>query len=80
MTLTLALQPIVSAADRATQCAVRLLKTLPERLNLFINVHPGELADAEAVRFRYEQLRPWVRRVVFEITERSYVLENETWR
>ncbi len=67
-------------ADRVTQCAALVLKTLPESANLFINVHPGELADAEAVRFRYEQLRPWARRVVLEITERSYVLENNTWR
>jgi EAL domain-containing protein (putative c-di-GMP-specific phosphodiesterase class I) len=67
-------------ADRVTQCAAAVLKTLPDSANLFINVHPGELADAEAVRFRYEQLRPWARRVVLEITERSYVLENNTWR
>jgi EAL domain-containing protein (putative c-di-GMP-specific phosphodiesterase class I) len=67
-------------ADRVAQCAAAVLKTLPESANLFINVHPGELADAEAVRFRYEQLRPWARRVVLEITERSYVLENNTWR
>jgi EAL domain-containing protein (putative c-di-GMP-specific phosphodiesterase class I) len=67
-------------ADRVTQCAVGVLRALPEGLNLFVNVHPGELADAEAVRSRYEQLRPWARRVVLEITERSYVLENDTWR
>ena len=67
-------------ADRVTQCAVRWLKTLPADINLFVNVHPGELSDAEAVRRRYEQLKPWAPRVVLEITERSYVLEMDTWR
>jgi EAL domain-containing protein (putative c-di-GMP-specific phosphodiesterase class I) len=67
-------------ADRVTQCATNVLKSLPDQLNLFVNVHPGELADAEAVRFRYQQLLPWARRVVLEITERSCVLENDTWR
>jgi EAL domain-containing protein (putative c-di-GMP-specific phosphodiesterase class I)/CheY-like chemotaxis protein len=67
-------------ADRVTLCAARLLKTLPEDLDLFVNVHPGELVDAKAVRLRYEQLQPWARRVVLEITERSYVLENDSWR
>ncbi len=45
-----------------------------------MNVHPGELSDAEAVRCRYQQLKPWARRVVLEITERSHVLEMDTWR
>jgi len=67
-------------ADRVTQCAVGVLQTLPEDATLFVNVHPGELADAAAVSQRYVQLRPWARRVVLEITERSYVLENDTWR
>jgi len=67
-------------ADRVTHCALRCLKRIPEPLDLFVNVHPGELSDLEAVRFRYEALRPWARRVVLEITERSYLLEMDTWR
>jgi len=67
-------------ADRVTACAARVLKTLPADVNLFVNVHPGELADPEAVCRRYEQLELWARSVVLEITERGYVLENNTWR
>ncbi len=67
-------------ADRVTQCAAGILETLPEDVTLFVNVHPGELADAAAASRRYVQLQPWARRVVLEITERSYVLENNTWR
>ncbi|HXR93042.1 MAG TPA: EAL domain-containing protein [Steroidobacteraceae bacterium] len=67
-------------ADRVAQCAAGALRTLPEEATLFINVHPGELSDAAAVRQRYVRLQPWARRVVLEITERSYVLENDTWR
>jgi EAL domain-containing protein (putative c-di-GMP-specific phosphodiesterase class I) len=67
-------------ADRVTQCAAGVLRTLPEQATLFVNVHPGELSDAAAVHQRYLQLQPWARRVILEITERSYVLENDTWR
>ena len=67
-------------ADRVTECAAQWLVTLPEDVALFVNVHPGELSNAEEVRRRYDQLRPWASRVVLEITERSYVLEMDTWR
>ena len=67
-------------ADRVAFCAAQWLKTLPEPLNLFINVHPAELADVEQVSRRMDLLKPWSHRVVIEITERSHVLQMSSWR
>ena len=66
-------------ADHVAQCAARALPSLPGDVNLFINVHPGELADAARVQERFARLRPWASRVVVEITERSHVLQIN-WR
>ncbi len=67
-------------ADRVAGRVARLMETIPAEAVLFINVHPGELSDIEQVRGRYEQLTPWSKRIVFEITERSDVLQMHTWR
>ena len=67
-------------ADRVALCSARWLETLPEHINLFINVHPGELADVEQVRRRLQGLEKWSGRIVIEITERSHVLQMESWR
>ncbi len=67
-------------ADRVAERAARLMETIPADAILFLNVHPGELSDLDQVRGRYEQLKPWSRRIVFEITERSDVLQMDTWR
>jgi EAL domain-containing protein (putative c-di-GMP-specific phosphodiesterase class I)/CheY-like chemotaxis protein len=66
--------------DRVAECAAGCLQSLPQEATLFINVHPGELSDAAEVRRRYEPLTPWAERIVLEITERSYVLQMDTWR
>jgi EAL domain-containing protein (putative c-di-GMP-specific phosphodiesterase class I)/CheY-like chemotaxis protein len=67
-------------ADRVAQCTARALRLLPPDVNLFVNVHPGELADAAQVRQRFEQLTPWAERLIVEITERSHVLQIINWR
>jgi EAL domain-containing protein (putative c-di-GMP-specific phosphodiesterase class I) len=60
--------------------ALDWLRVLPPQLNLFINVHPHELAETDAVRERFSALQPLAARVVLEITERSSMLQMEGWR
>jgi EAL domain-containing protein (putative c-di-GMP-specific phosphodiesterase class I)/CheY-like chemotaxis protein len=67
-------------ADRVALCATGWLTTLPEHVDLFVNLHPAELSDVEHVRRWMENLRPWSHRVVLEITERSHVLQMGGWR
>jgi EAL domain-containing protein (putative c-di-GMP-specific phosphodiesterase class I)/ActR/RegA family two-component response regulator len=66
-------------ADRVAERAARILAVMPADLSLFINAHPAELSDADAVRRRFERLRPWAERVVIEITERTDVLQIMHW-
>ena len=66
-------------ADRVAECAVPILAAMPGSLSLFINAHPGELADADDVRRRFGRLGPWAERTVIEITERSDVLQVTNW-
>lgn len=67
-------------ADHVAASAERWLETLPDDVDLFINVHPAELSDPEVVRDRLERLKQWSRRIVLEITERSDVLHLDGWR
>src|SRR6516162_892592 len=67
-------------ADRVAQCTARVLPLLPAHTHLFVNVHPGELADVAQVRQRFERLTPWADRLIVEITERSHVLQIINWR
>jgi len=67
-------------AERVAFCAGRWLDTLPAGVELFINVHPRELSEVAQVRHRLEGLRPWSQRIVLEITERSDVLQMDSWR
>jgi EAL domain-containing protein (putative c-di-GMP-specific phosphodiesterase class I) len=67
-------------ADRVAHLAVAVLGYLPAHLKLFINAHPGELADVAQVQQRLDLLRPWSDRVVIEITERGHVLQVTNWR
>lgn len=66
-------------ADLVAEHAAHILAVMPGDLSLFINAHPAELADADAVRRRFERLRPWAERIVIEITERSDVLQIMNW-
>jgi EAL domain-containing protein (putative c-di-GMP-specific phosphodiesterase class I)/CheY-like chemotaxis protein len=67
-------------ADHVAAAAERWLTTLPDDVDLFINVHPAELSDREVVNHRLERLQRWSRRIVLEITERSDVLHLDGWR
>jgi len=67
-------------ADVVADRAGTVLNCLPGDINLFINVHPGELADVARVQARFEPLTPWARRIVVEITERSDLLQIINWR
>jgi EAL domain-containing protein (putative c-di-GMP-specific phosphodiesterase class I)/CheY-like chemotaxis protein len=62
-------------ADRVADRAAHLLTAMPPGLDLFINAHPAELADAAEVRRRFGRLSAWAQRVVIEITERTDVLQ-----
>ena len=59
--------------------AAEWLERMPEPYKLFLNLHPRELADPISLSARLDPLRPWARRLVFEITERSRVLDFEAW-
>jgi EAL domain-containing protein (putative c-di-GMP-specific phosphodiesterase class I) len=67
-------------ADVVAYRAATVLNCLPADINLFINVHPGELADVERVQARFEPLTAWAKRIVVEITERSDLLQIINWR
>ncbi len=56
------------------------LAHLPAPLQLFVNLHPVELADPTAVLEAYAPLRPYARRVVLEITERGALPDTVPWR
>lgn len=66
-------------ADRVAEHAARILAAMPGDLTLFINAHPAEFADENAVRLRFGRLLPWAERIVIEITERSDVLQIMNW-
>jgi len=67
-------------ADVVCARAAEWLRVLPEHLMLFLNVHPSELADSDAVRRRFSALQPAAHRLVIEITERSSMLQLDDWR
>lgn len=60
--------------------ALDWMAVLPPHQHLFVNVHPHELGDTDAVRQRFSVLQPFAQRVVLEITERSSMLQIEGWR
>lgn len=66
--------------DVVASRALEWLSVLPQHVNLFLNVHPNELADTEAARRRFSSLQPVAHRIVVEITERSSILQLEGWR
>jgi EAL domain-containing protein (putative c-di-GMP-specific phosphodiesterase class I)/CheY-like chemotaxis protein len=67
-------------ADIVVSRAAACLETMPAGMNLFINVHPEELADEEAVRRRFSGLMHSAHRIVLEITERSPMAQLSAWR
>jgi EAL domain-containing protein (putative c-di-GMP-specific phosphodiesterase class I) len=55
------------------------MEKLPDKIKLFMNLHPDELADPDGILNRLEPLQPWAERVVLEITERSRLQGIEAW-
>ena len=55
------------------------LERLSGQFSLFINIHPDELADGEGMCERLNILRPWSKRIVLEITERSRLQAIDSW-
>ncbi len=62
-------------ADRA----LGWLERMPEQERLFINLHPEELSDTEALTARLERLQPFASRMALEITERKSLENIHCW-
>jgi EAL domain-containing protein (putative c-di-GMP-specific phosphodiesterase class I) len=60
--------------------AEKLAAALPPGPQLFMNLHPSELADPGNLAQRIAGLRRFAGRMVLEITERSHVLDFAAWR
>lgn len=73
----LAMLPQLS--DVLTARAAAWLPKLAPDVKLFVNLHPAEFAECSSLETRTSKLVPWAQRVVFEITERSRVLDFEAW-
>jgi len=59
--------------------AAEWLDRLPSHLQLFLNLHPKELTDPSALTGRLDILQHYAPRVVVEITERTYMLDLQSW-
>lgn len=59
--------------------AAEWLEQLPPGLQLFLNMHPKELTEPHALTGRLDILDGYASRVVAEITERTYMLDLESW-
>ena len=81
--------PVLGAAEAAgalgalgdvvVERAAEWLGYLPRPVKLFINLHPDELADPEALDARLARLAGLEERVVLEITERSQLDKIDGW-
>ncbi|MBX7079124.1 MAG: EAL domain-containing response regulator [Nannocystaceae bacterium] len=56
-----------------------VLDRLPSDIKLFVNLHPGELADPDGLTERLVMVQSHAQRVVFEITERSSLADAQGW-
>jgi EAL domain-containing protein (putative c-di-GMP-specific phosphodiesterase class I)/CheY-like chemotaxis protein len=70
---------ISELAEVVVARAADWLEKLSRDLLLFINLHPLELADADALAARLASLEPHAHRVVLEITERSSLYGVDGW-
>ena len=75
-----ALEMVPDLASVVINRAARWLTELPADVSLFLNLHPLELADAEALAKRLEPLTREAHRVVLEITERSSLYGIDGWQ
>ncbi|MCB9557545.1 MAG: EAL domain-containing protein [Deltaproteobacteria bacterium] len=64
---------------RVRKSVVEDLPRLPDDVLIFINLHPTEINDYQLLDGE-KFLRPWCKRVVFEITERAAVPDAEAFR
>lgn len=55
------------------------LDRLPSGLQLFLNMHPKELTEPKELTGRLDILDGYAPRVVAEITERTYMLDLQSW-
>ena len=55
------------------------MKLLDGSIRIFVNIHPDELANGEAMISRLEVLKPWANNIVLEITERSRIQATDSW-
>jgi EAL domain-containing protein (putative c-di-GMP-specific phosphodiesterase class I) len=66
----------------ATAVAIRaaaVLERLPPEHRLFVNLHPDELGDPDGINERLELMQRHAGRVIFEITERSSLVDAVGW-
>lgn len=66
-------------AERVAQKALEWLPQMPRNQRLFINLHPAELGDPEALAERLSLLRSFAPHIVLEITERSSLYGLSAW-
>jgi EAL domain-containing protein (putative c-di-GMP-specific phosphodiesterase class I) len=59
--------------------AAAVLDQLPGECRLFVNLHPDELGDPDGIAERLALLQRHSGRVIFEITERSSVVDAQGW-
>jgi len=59
--------------------AARVLDTLSGDCRLFVNLHPDELGDPDGISERLALLQRHAARVIFEITERSSLVDAVGW-
>ncbi len=55
------------------------LKMLSPNIKLFLNIHPDELENGDALLSRLKRLKEWSHRIVLEITERSKLQLIDSW-
>lgn len=71
---------LIPLADAVASLAFGWLERLPPAIKLFVNLHPAELGHPELLRGRWAPAAAHAERIVVEITERSRVLDFESWR
>jgi len=59
--------------------AAEWIEQIPADTRLFMNLHPQEMSDPDALRLRLAPLHAHAHRTVLEITERSRVMDMDKW-
>lgn len=61
---------VADLGDCVNRLAAAWMERLPTSLDVFVNTHPAQFADVDAIR-SFAPLDRWAPRIVFEITERA---------